>query len=119
MWCLLLGFGTLAGIVGSMGMGGGTVLIPLLSIFAGFSQVVAQSYNLIAFLPMSIVAIIIHFKNGLIKLNYLPIIVAFGIIFSLAGSFFANIVDKNILRILFGIFLIVLSVFEFIKIFKK
>ena len=34
MWYVLLIFGMLAGIIGGMGMGGGTVLIPLLTIFA-------------------------------------------------------------------------------------
>lgn len=119
MWYVLLIFGMLAGIIGGMGMGGGTVLIPLLTIFASISQILAQGYNLIAFLPMSIIAIFIHFKNGLIKLNYLPTIIVFGILFSLAGGFLANIIDKNILKTLFGVFLIVLSVFEFIKILKN
>ena len=100
-------------------MGGGTILIPLLTIFSSISQVMAQGYNLIAFLPMSIIAIIIHFKNGLIKTKYLPIIVISGILSAILGSFLANLIDKNILKILFGVFLVLLSIFEFCKLFKK
>ena len=65
MWYLYLIFGILSGVIGGMGMGGGTLLIPLLTIFCGISQIVAQMYNLLAFLPMSIIAIFIHYKNKL------------------------------------------------------
>ena len=100
-------------------MGGGTLLIPLLTLFSAISQIIAQGYNLIAFLPMSLIAILIHYKNNLIKTDKLFIIIISGIIFAIGGSLLANYIDKNILKILFGVFLILLSVFEFIKIFKK
>ena len=119
MWYILLIFGFLAGTIGGMGMGGGTILIPLLTIFMEINQIVAQGYNLIAFLPMSLIAIYIHYKNNLIKTNFLPLIIISGIIFAVVGSFLANLIDKDILKILFGIFLIVLSVIEFVKLFKN
>lgn len=119
MWYFFVIFGVLSGIVGGMGMGGGTLLIPLLTIFVEVSQIVAQGFNLIAFLPMSIIAIIIHLKNNLVKLNGLFLLVIFGIVFAVLGSFLAFYVDKNLLKILFGSFLIVLSFIEFYKIFKK
>lgn len=100
-------------------MGGGTLLIPLLTIFTNISQIVAQGYNLIVFLPMSIIAICIHLKNNLIKFDYLPWLIISGVIFAVLGSFLANLIDKNILQILFGVFLIFLGILEFIKIFKK
>ena len=43
-------FGLLGGVIAGMGMGGGTLLIPLLVIFMQFSQLQAQTINLIAFL---------------------------------------------------------------------
>ena len=58
----------LSGIVGGMGMGGGTLLIPVLTIFFKFNQQNAQGINLLVFIPMSIVAVIIHMKNNLILL---------------------------------------------------
>ncbi len=117
MWYLYAIFGILSGILGGMGMGGGTILIPLLTIFLETSQILAQCYNLLAFLPMSIIAIIIHYKNKLIKINYLFWLVSFGVISSLFGSFLANFMDKNLLKVLFGVFLILLSIFQFYQIF--
>ena len=44
-------FGFLAGIIGGMGMGGGTLLVPLLS-FLDMEQKTIQATNLISFIPM-------------------------------------------------------------------
>ena len=57
-------FGFLGGVLGGMGMGGGTVLIPLLTVFLNVGQKTAQAINLIAFSPMAAVALFVHFKNG-------------------------------------------------------
>ncbi len=59
--------GILGGVLGGMGMGGGTVLIPLLTIFCGVEQGAAQGVNLLSFLPMSLLALTVHAKNGLLK----------------------------------------------------
>lgn len=119
MWYLFIIFGFLSGVIGAMGMGGGTLLIPLLTIFSQVSQILAQGYNLLAFLPMSVVAILIHIKNKLIQPKFLWLLIPSGIIFAIIGSFLANLIDANVLKLLFGVFLIILSLFEFVKIFKK
>ena len=59
--------GVVGGIVGGMGMGGGTLTIPLLTLFLNYKQLQAQGVNLVAFLPMSVVALFIHFKNKLVE----------------------------------------------------
>ena len=61
--------GVVGGIVAGMGMGGGTLIIPILTIFLNFNQIDAQGINLIAFLPMSLVAIIINAKNHLVDFD--------------------------------------------------
>lgn len=109
---LLIFFGFVAGILGGMGMGGGTLLIPLLTIFSKINQIEAQAINLIAFIPMAIIAIIIHFKNKLINFKIaLPIIIS-GIIFSILGSLLANSINTTTLKLLFGIFLVALGLFQ-------
>ena len=59
--------GMISGIVSGTGMGGGTILIFLLTFMMGIEQHVSQATNLIFFIPTSIVAIIINIKN---KNNY-------------------------------------------------
>ena len=51
--------GLISGIISGTGMGGGTILILLLSIFMGLDQHVAQATNLVFFVPTAIAAIFI------------------------------------------------------------
>ena len=56
--------GLVSGIVTGTGMGGGTILIFLLSSFLGIEQHIAQATNLVYFVPTAISAIIVNYKNS-------------------------------------------------------
>ena len=112
-------FGVLAGVFGGMGLGGGTVLIPLLTIFLSVNQKLAQGYNLLTFLIMAVVAIIIHAKNKLVDLKSIIWIVVFGAVFCVGGALLTTIVDTKILKIIFAIFLILLSIWQFVSALKE
>ena len=105
-------FGVIGGIVGGMGMGGGTLLIPLLTIFLSVEQKIAQGVNLLAFLPMAIVALIVHFKNKMVETKGLLWIIIPGVIFSVGFAFLASVLNSQILRMLFGSYLILVAVYE-------
>ena len=64
---LLAVSGIAAGVLGGMGMGGGTILIPLLTIFFNVGQKEAQAINLVSFIPMAMVSLVIHIKNKRVK----------------------------------------------------
>ena len=112
-------FGILAGVFGGMGLGGGTVLIPLLTIFLSIGQKIAQGYNLLAFLVMAIVAIIIHVKNKLIDLKSIIWIVVSGALFCGLGAYLTTIVDTKVLKMVFAGFLILLAIYQGISAFKE
>lgn len=112
-------FGVMGGVFGGLGMGGGTILIPLLTIFLGFEQKLSQGINLISFLVMAIIALIIHFKNGYVSTKGIIYIIASGLVFSAVGALMAGFLPSKVLRMAFGGFLCLLSVIEFIKVFKK
>ena len=107
---LLILFGVIGGIFGGMGMGGGTVLIPVLTIFLGVSQHVAQATNVIAFLPMAAFALAEHKKKGYLRTDGLWWVIvpalASAVVFSIAAAF----LDASLLRRLFGAFLIALAI---------
>ena len=107
IWLSLAGL--ISGVIGGMGMGGGTLLIPILTIFLSFSQKEAQAINLLAFIPMSIFALVIHIKNKLVDFRVgVPIIIV-GVFFSVSGSLLANNLSNNILRKIFGGFLLLVG----------
>lgn len=109
--------GVVGGVLGGMGMGGGTLLIPILTIFFDMEQIVSQGINLISFIPMAVVALIIHFKNKLVKLKKTFFIIASGIVTCIVGCFIAKNISGDLLKRIFGGFLVALSIFQFIEIF--
>ena len=106
--------GLLGGVLGGMGMGGGTVLIPLLNIFYGVGQHTAQAVNLISFIPMAVVALILHVKNKLVEFNKILLIIIPGVFTCVLGCYIARAITGDVLRRCFGGFLILLSVFQLI-----
>ena len=114
--------GIVAGIVSGTGMGGGTVLIFLLTFILGIEQHTAQATNLIFFIPTSIVAIIVNLKNKNIDLKLAIIITIMGIFGAIIGANISLNTDVNILRKSFGIFLAVIAIneiYSIIKLYKK
>lgn len=106
---LLLLCGVAGGVLGGMGMGGGTALIPLLTLGLGLNQSLAQGLNLISFLPMSLLALRVHRKNGLLKGDGLIWIIPAAALFSVPAAFLATVLPSEMLKKAFGIFLVALS----------
>lgn len=111
--------GVISGIVSGTGMGGGTILIFLLTIVIGLEQRVAQATNLIFFIPTSIVAIIVNLKNKNIELKIAILISIFGILGAIIGAEISLHINVNILRKCFGIFLLLIALNEIYSITKK
>ena len=111
--------GVLGGLLGGMGMGGGTVLIPLLSIFYSVGQHTAQAVNIISFIPMAVVALIIHIKNKLVKFDNVLWIIISGLVTCVVGCYVARAMSGDLLRRFFGGFLLLLSSWQFYTQLKK
>ena len=104
---LLLGF--LGGIPAGMGMGGGTVTIPLLVLVGSVEQKIAQCANLLSFLPMSLGALKTHANNGLVQTQGILWGILPALALSTLGVWSAVALPSEILRKGFGIFLIILA----------
>ncbi len=112
--------GALGGILAGMGMGGGTLTLPILVLFLGVGQLAAQFANLIAFLPSGAGALLLHAKNGLLEFDGIWKLLVPAIAGCAACSYFAAGIDGGALRKLFGGFLIVVAVASlFTKTLKK
>lgn len=114
---LLAGF--LAGIFGSMGLGGGSILIIYLTVFAGVEQLTAQGINLIFFLPTAAVALFIYSKKGIIKWRRILPIMLLGSAGTLISGFFIGIIKGGLIKKLFGIVIIFYGLFEILGKNKK
>ncbi len=102
----------LSGIISGMGIGGGTILIPTLVFFAGARQQIAQSVNLLVFIPSAVVALTVHIRKGNIEKHLLLKLVALGSIGSVLGSLMAVNLDSELLKKIFGFFLFAMGLYE-------
>ncbi len=111
--------GLFSGIISGMGIGGGTILIPALSMFSDIDQHIAQGVNLLFFIPTAIVALFVHKKNGNLEVKTALPLILWGVLGASAGSFVAISLKPELLRRFFGIFLFIMGGYEIFKGFKR
>ena len=116
---ILFLIGLISGIISGMGIGGGAILIPALVIFVTPDQHIAQSVNLIFFIPTAIIALIVHIKNKKIDFKMAPPIVVTGLIGAALGSKLAISLPGPVLKKWFGVFLLAMGCYEMVRKGKK
>lgn len=110
MLTVLISF--VSGIISGMGIGGGTLLIPALIFTVGTKQQIAQSINLIVFIPSAIAALYVHIRKHNIEKSLLLKLSITGCIGAAIGSLLAVNMDSNLLKRFFGVFLLIMGFFE-------
>lgn len=113
MLTLIIGFAS--GIISGMGIGGGTLLIPALIFIVGTKQQIAQSINLIVFIPSAIAALCVHIKKHNIEKGLLLKLAVTGCTGAVIGSLLAVNLDSNLLKRFFGIFLFIMGIYELVS----
>ena len=111
--------GIVSGIVSGTGMGGGTILILILSVFMGIDQHTAQATNIIFFIPTSIIAIIVNLKQKLIDIKTVITLIITGVIGATIGAILANNINSENLKKYFGIFLGIIAIYEIYTIIRQ
>lgn len=107
--------GTVTGVLSGWGVGGGTLLLLYLTVFADMEQTLAQGINLLYFLPCAAAALVAHIKNKLVDLRCVLWAAGAGLICSLGASFLATALDTALLRKLFGAFLLAVGLLELFR----
>lgn len=98
--------GVVFGIVGGMGLGGGIVLIPVLTLLMGIEQHAAQGMTLFAYLPMAAVALVMHIRKKQIRIKPVLFLTGFGCAGGVLGYWLATALAGVTLRTMFAVFLI-------------
>ncbi|MDE5654182.1 MAG: sulfite exporter TauE/SafE family protein [Clostridia bacterium] len=116
---LLILAGIVGGIIGGMGMGGGTLLIPILTIFLDVPQKNAQAINLVAFIPMAIIVTIINIKRKGIDYKSVLLVATPALITSIISALLVKKISSKALSVGFAVFLIILGVIMMIDTLRK
>lgn len=112
--CIGLGGGILSG---TLGVGAGVALIPVLAILMKMPQKTAQGMALLIMVPMTLMAGIRYYLNPTVGINLkIVILVAiFAIIGANIGSSIAFALSESLLKKIFAIFIITSGVIMFFK----
>lgn len=108
-WLIPLAVGIGTGILSAWGVGGGTLLLLVMTLFLGIDQRTAQGINLLYFLPTAGVGLLFHRKSGLIDTSVLRQAVPPGMVSAVFGAWVATAMDTALLRRAFGLYLLVMG----------
>lgn len=109
---LYISIGVLAGLLsGLIGIGGGTIIVPILVIYFGLSQKMAQGTTLALLVPpIGILAAWTYYKQGYVNFPVAALICVGFIFGGLIGAKFAVNLSNQILERIFGIALLIIAV---------
>jgi uncharacterized protein len=107
----LVAFGVVTGCAaGLLGVGGGTLLVPFLTLAIGMSQHEAEATSLLVVLPTAIVASVVLHRKGV---GNLKVALRFGLLGAgggVLGALLALALPGHVLRIVFALFLGIVAV---------
>ena len=109
---LLILIGAIAGLVmGTVGVGGGAIIIFCLSVVAKFPQKLAQGTTLfIVAAPISLLAAMRYYQEGLVDIKAGLIVMTSFIICSFIGAYATIYLPKATLKVLLGIMLVLMGI---------
>ncbi len=112
--------GLFSGIAGSMGLGGGAVLIIYLNLFTDVDRITAGGINLIFFIPISLLAVIIYAVRGEIKWKTVIPLCLFGLLGVVFGMWVGGLIGGNLIGKIFGGLLVIMGIKEtFLRVAKE
>lgn len=95
-----------ASVISAWGVGGGTLLLLVMTLFLGVDQRTAQGVNLLFFLPTAASALVCHARGGYLDKPTLKAAVPAAVIAALIGAWVSNAVNVEVLRKPFGVYLL-------------
>lgn len=116
---MYLVFGAALGTLGGLfGIGGGLIAIPLLGVLFGLDQQIAQGTALVMVVPNVMLALWRYHQRNKIELRHALPLASMGFCFAWIGSIWAVGIDAQTMRVGFVAFLILLSVYNLLRMFS-
>lgn len=102
--------GVIAGTIsGMLGVGGGTITVPIMVLLLKIEQHTAQGVALCAMLFAALIGTIIHYRQRMIDIRTALIIAPTAVIFSILGAKIAGIISAEWLTRIFAIVLLTIG----------
>ena len=109
---LLCLIGLIAGVLsGTIGVGGGLIVVPALVFLLGMNQHIAQGTSLtLLMMPVGILAVFQYYNKGYVNVKYALIIAVFFVAGAYLGSKIAVNLPEKTLKTVFGVILLIVGV---------
>jgi uncharacterized protein len=108
-FAFFVALGAISGFLGGLfGVGGALVTIPVLGIFFGFSEQLAQGTSLVVIAPNVLVSLWRYFQRSTLDLRMAGLIALAGLPTTLVASWLATMVPSRHLRFAYAVFLILM-----------
>ncbi|AWB85529.1 sulfite exporter TauE/SafE family protein [Mycetocola zhujimingii] len=115
---VLLGLGT--GVLsGLLGIGGGVVIVPLLILLFGASDLVAKGTSLAVIIPTALFGTIGNFRRGNVDLPAAAVIGVAACTTTAAGAAVAAVISPALSSVLFAVFLVAVAVQMTVKLLRS
>ena len=102
--------GALAGVLaGLLGVGGGVLFVPALTVFLGLGQVDAEATSLLAIMPMALVGAWRQHRYGNVRMPDALLLGALAIPGAVAGVAIVNIVPQRAVQVSFAGLMLVIA----------
>jgi uncharacterized membrane protein YfcA len=102
--------GAFAGLLaGLLGVGGGVLFVPALTVFIGLDQVDAEATSLLAIMPMAIVGAWRQHRYGNVNLRDGGLLGATAIPGAIAGVAIVNVVPERVVQVMFAGLMLVIA----------
>lgn len=112
--CLILGF-VIGFLSGLLGVGGGTLMVPLLVLFLNLPQHISQGASLAVMVPTALVGSLVHLVERRVELRIAPYLWFSIVIGGFLGSYTAHLFPGRELRLIFGVVILLLGIIYLLR----
>jgi uncharacterized membrane protein YfcA len=107
----LVAIGAIGGVLsGLLGVGGGIVMVPLLTLWAGYTQRISHAMSLAAIIPISVGGIATYGGAGKIDFVHAASLTVGSVIGARSGARMLARADERTLKVAFGVFLTLVAI---------
>jgi uncharacterized membrane protein YfcA len=105
-----LAIGVMAGVIaGLLGVGGGILFVPAMTIFLGFSQLHAEATSLVAIVPVSVVGAWRQHRYGNLRVREGAVLGVLSVAGVVGGVAAANVVPERALEVAFALIMLAIA----------
>jgi uncharacterized membrane protein YfcA len=106
LYLALVAFGVVVGVAsGLLGVGGGTLVVPFLTLAVGLTQHSAEATSLVVILPTAVAGSLALRRHGVGDLGVAIRLGVVGAIGSVLGALLALALSGSVLRVVFAVFI--------------